>query len=200
LYETAIITLPQSLSQQQERTSKKQPTVSHQTRIILSQLLSLEAGRKSHQLIQSASALSETKLTRGQWMNLLDALVHRGLLSVDQGRWELILAPRGRRFLREGGDIYVDIDQAPPILPPEVQPRFDETLYGKLRWKRKELADKEGVPVYKIFTNRSLAGMAAYRPESLDDLQTIHGIGDRLSAKYGQTFLTAIQYYLKSVA
>ena len=39
------------------------------------------------------------------------------------------------------------------------------------------MAEDEGIPPYRIFTNRSLAEMATYRPESLEELQGLHGIG-----------------------
>lgn len=174
--------------------------VTKQASALLSQLLALDTGRKSHQLIPAAEAITEGKLAPGQWLNILDALVHRSFLTVDIARAELNITDRGRRFLDSNDTFLANIDQPPPILPPEVQPNFDETLYNRLRYKRRVLAEEEGVPVYMIFSNRSLAEMATYRPETLDELKSLHGIGDQLTAKYGQTFLTAIRYYLKSVA
>ncbi len=182
---------------------KNPPTetvVTNHVQIILSLLLDLEIGRKSHQLIQIANGLGESKLASAQWLNILDALVHRGFLAIDNQRSELTITDRGKRFLEEEDQLFVDIDQPAPILPPEVQPQFDETLYDKLRWKRRVLAEQEGVPAYRIFTNKSLAEMAAYRPESLEELRALHGVGEQLSNKYGKTFLTAIRYYLKIVA
>jgi ATP-dependent DNA helicase RecQ len=179
---------------------KQNTNVTKQATALLSQLLALETGRKSHQLILAASEMSEGKLAPGQWLNILDALVHKGFLSVDLAKAELIITERGRHFIDTDDEFQVDIDQPAPILPPEVQPKFDETLYNKLRWKRRVLAEEEGIPVYRIFSNRTLAEMATYRPESLEDLKSLHGVGDQLSTKYGQTFLNAIQYFLKSVA
>ena len=45
---------------------------------ILQELNSLDSGSKSHQLIQLARQHAEKKLSPGQWMNILDALVNRG--------------------------------------------------------------------------------------------------------------------------
>jgi ATP-dependent DNA helicase RecQ len=180
---------------------KNPPTrtnVSTYVTTILGQLSGLDTGRKSHQLIQIAIEFGRRKLAPGQWMNIPDALVHRGFLSVDNERSELRISDRGRRFLAEESELFVDIDQPAPVLPPEVQPQFDETLYNKLRWKRRKMAEDEGIPPYRIFTNRSLAEMATYRPESLEELQGLHGVGERLSVRYGKTFLAAIQYYLKT--
>ena len=62
------------------------------------------------------------------------------------------------------------------------------------------MAEEAEVPPYRIFTNRSLAEMATYRLETLEELQALHGVGSRLANKYGQSFLSVIQYYLKRVA
>jgi len=168
--------------------------------LILAQLSALNEGRKSHQLIQIASGVAKTKLGPGQWMNILDALVHRGFLAIDTERSDLTITDRGKQFLEKKDRLFVDINQPAPVLPPEVQPQFDETLYDKLRWKRRVLAEQEGVPAYRIFTNRTLAEMATYRPESLEELQALHDVDEQLFAKYGKTFLAAIQYFLKEVA
>ena len=178
----------------------KPTDVTEQASTILKQLDALESGRRSHQLIAAAADAYTDKQTPGQWLNIVDALVHRGYLSVDVERSELRITERGRQFLDQDKTFEADIDQPPPILPPEIQPRFDETLYDKLRWKRKVLAEQEGVPVYRIFSNRALAEMSAYRPETIEEMRSLHGVGDHLSRRYGQTFLTAIQYYLRSVA
>lgn len=179
---------------------KERTNITENACLLISQLSPEGRSRKSHQLIQVASAASHDRLAPGKWLNILDTLVHRGFLSVDRERMELLITERGRRFLEEGGELWADIEQPPPVLPPEVQPCFDETLYEKLRWKRKILAEQEGVPVYRIFSNRALAEMAAYRPETIEAFNSLNGVGDHLSARYGQTFLTAIRYYLRSVA
>jgi len=69
-------------------------------------------------------------------------------------------------------------------LPPE---QF--TLFSKLRALRKEIAEKEGVPAYTLFTNEQLAALANTQPKSLTDLERIEGIGPARVLKYGEAFL-----------
>ena len=157
--------------------------VTSYTLSILQELDNLDRGTKSHQLIQLARQHAKKKLSPGQWMNILDALVHRGFLAIDHSRIELVLTDRGKQFVASPAELLVDIDQPAPILPPEILPQFDETLYHRLRWKRRKVAE-----------------MATYRPESLDELRALHGVGKHLSTKYGPVFLSAIQNYLRSVA
>ena len=42
--------------------------------------------------------------------------------------------------------------------------------------------------------------MATYRPATMEELRSLHGVGYHLSSQYGRTFLTGIEYYIKSIA
>ena len=42
---------------------------------------------------------------------------------------------------------------------------------------RKELADSKGVPLYVIFTDKTLIAMASEQPRPLDDMGKLHGVG-----------------------
>ena len=55
----------------------------------------------------------------------------------------------------------------------------DFALFAKLREQRKVLSEKEGVPVYAVFTNEQLAEIAKARPASRAALGEIAGIGSR---------------------
>lgn len=67
----------------------------------------------------------------------------------------------------------------------------DFAVFVKLRDLRKELAQREAVPVYTIFTNEQLAEMARRRMTTPAELETIVGVGDARVAKYGAQFLAA---------
>ena len=71
----------------------------------------------------------------------------------------------------------------------EVLSEQDFAVFARLRSLRKELADKEGIPAYALFTNEQLAEMVQRRVRSLDDLQEINGVGEARARKYGQPFL-----------
>jgi len=74
------------------------------------------------------------------------------------------------------------------ILPPE-----DFSIFAKLRDWRKETADKEGVPMYVIFTNDQLAKIVQGRMTSIADLKSITGIGDARIEKYGEAVIRIVQ-------
>jgi superfamily II DNA helicase RecQ len=74
----------------------------------------------------------------------------------------------------------------------EVLSETDFTVYARLRTLRKEIADREGVPVYSLFTNEQLAEMVTRRVSSAAALHEIAGIGEARVEKYGEAFLSAL--------
>lgn len=58
-------------------------------------------------------------------------------------------------------------------------------LFSRLRALRKDLAARESIPVYAVFTNEQLAEMARRRVRTKADLTKIEGIGEAKVARYG---------------
>jgi superfamily II DNA helicase RecQ len=74
----------------------------------------------------------------------------------------------------------------------EVLSEADFVVYAALRTLRKELAERDGVPVYSLFTNEQLAEMVLRRACSPADLREIAGIGEARVEKYGEAFVAAL--------
>ncbi len=74
----------------------------------------------------------------------------------------------------------------------EVLSQPDFALFAKLRNLRKELAEREGVPAYTLFTNEQLAEMVKRRVSSASALKEIDGVGDARAEKYGAPFLALL--------
>jgi ATP-dependent DNA helicase RecQ len=72
-----------------------------------------------------------------------------------------------------------------------------ERLLAALKRKRMELAREEGVPAFVIFADRTLIDMAEKRPATLDDMLSVHGVGERKLARYGDAFLEALEQALR---
>jgi len=68
-------------------------------------------------------------------------------------------------------------------------------LFERLRGWRRALAAAQRLPQYRILPNRSLLEMAQYLPESVEQLQQIHGIGKRRLKAYGESLLEVIEQY-----
>ncbi|MDG4648969.1 DNA helicase RecQ [Roseibacterium sp. SDUM158017] len=68
----------------------------------------------------------------------------------------------------------------------------DAPLLSALKAKRRALAEAGRVPAYVIFTDRTLIEMAETRPQSMDELARISGVGATKLERYGAQFLAVI--------
>ena len=131
---------------------------------------------------------------------LIDLLLERGHLIADPDRMNvLVLTRTGNALMRGRGEFRVKLpkekkpDTSRPYaaLPEDV----DEALFDLLREVRTRLAARAGVPPYVIFSNATLADMAARQPKSEFDLLSVRGVGDSKARRYGKEFLAAIEKY-----
>jgi superfamily II DNA helicase RecQ len=77
----------------------------------------------------------------------------------------------------------------------EILEEGDFTLYLRLRDLRKEVASREQVPAFTVFTNEQLAEMAKCRPSSAASFKKLAGVGDSRYAKYGAEFVKFLEDY-----
>ncbi|MEM6642109.1 MAG: DNA helicase RecQ [Bacteroidota bacterium] len=73
---------------------------------------------------------------------------------------------------------------------------YDKVLFGMLKALRKEIAHKEDIPPYVIFSDPSMEEMATLYPTSMDDLKQIVGVGESKAKKFGKPFLSLIEDYV----
>lgn len=69
-------------------------------------------------------------------------------------------------------------------------------LFEALRSLRKELATKEKLPPYMIFSDATLTQMATDKPTDLELMKNIRGVSEFKLQKYGEEFLTVIKSYI----
>lgn len=74
----------------------------------------------------------------------------------------------------------------------------DSELYNILKDIRKKIAEKENLPPYVIFEERSLQDMCVQYPISEEELKNIIGVGVHKAQKYGRPFVEAIKSYVEA--
>ena len=67
-----------------------------------------------------------------------------------------------------------------------------EALFQHLRDLRKSIADRQGVPAYVVFNDKTLRAMAEFRPCTPDELLALSGVGPLKLERYGAAFLEAV--------
>ena len=65
----------------------------------------------------------------------------------------------------------------------------DEALFQSLRELRKSIADRQGVPAYIVFSDKTLRAVAEARPSTPQEFLAISGVGPLKLERYGDTFM-----------
>lgn len=134
---------------------------------------------------------------------LIDVLLERGLLTADPERYNaLFLTQTGNALMRGRGELRIKL---PREKKPETAARrteelaadVDEKLFEKLRTLRTKVAQRAGVPPYVVFSNATLADMAARQPKSEYELLGVRGVGEAKARRYGAEFVDCIRDYLE---
>ena len=105
------------------------------------------------------------------------------------------LTDRGREIL-EGAEFTMRAPRAgkrrkaAPAMPVG---SVDGPLLARLKALRRELAAERGVPAYVVFADRTLEEMAVTKPDSLEGLANVRGVGQAKLAAFGKAFLAALR-------
>ncbi len=71
-------------------------------------------------------------------------------------------------------------------------------LYTALRDLRAEIAQRERVPAYLVFSNATLQDMAARQPQTTAEFLDVNGVGSMKAERYGEAFLNCIRAWRES--
>lgn len=75
----------------------------------------------------------------------------------------------------------------------EILSAAEFTVFARLRNLRKELAERDGVPAYALFTNEQLAAMVTGRIRTAGALAEVAGVGPARVERYGKAFLDVLR-------
>ena len=137
--------------------------------------------------------------SQDQLLQIMDRLVKLKYLSKNDGLYPVLAATNeGLIFLQNSETLEMprlNDESAAPIIEVDIKESeigFNQELFEILRTRRKELADKSGVPPFVIFSNVSLQEMARYFPKNEVDFARISGVGAMKLKQFGKIFLAAI--------
>jgi ribonuclease D len=80
-----------------------------------------------------------------------------------------------------------------PKTPPPVLSAEEKRVVTRLKKWRLERAFAQRVPAYMVCSDRTLEELAHTRPDTLDALKTIYGLGESKIALFGDELLTALR-------
>ncbi|MEM1375103.1 MAG: DNA helicase RecQ [Pseudomonadota bacterium] len=138
-----------------------------------------------------------TEWTKPQWQAIFRQMMGHDLIRPDPERYGALRMTQAARPILRGEetiDLRFDTIKAAKGRPEARSLVSDEAapLLSALKGKRRELAEAQKVPAYVIFNDRTLIEMAEQRPQSLDSMAGINGVGAKKLEKYGRAFLSVI--------
>ena len=145
------------------------------------------------------------ELAQTQWSSVYRQLVAAGLINVDMEAYGgLRLTDAARPVLRGEQEVWLRRDADPVKRKSSKAERGsrlreafaganEDPLWQALRAKRMELAREQGVPPYVIFHDSTLLEILNRKPQTLDEMGQISGVGQAKLAKYGDAFLQVVE-------
>lgn len=141
-----------------------------------------------------------------EWRSVIRQLVTRNFLSVDvDGFGSLKLTDESRAVLNGELQLHLRKEKKPEKKPKkkraerrkgpfaETSEPGDKKLWEALRERRTEIAKDQGVPPYVIFHDTTFTEMVEQRPQDLEQMRLITGVGERKLELYGDDFLKIIR-------
>ncbi len=134
-------------------------------------------------------------IRQGLIMGLMDKNIENyGLISINA---------RGEEYIKKPTSISITIDhdydaedENEPSGPIKGGGAADEELYAMLKDLRRKVAKQNDLPPYVIFQDPSLEDMSIQYPITIEELQTISGVGAGKAQKFGEEFVKLIKAYV----
>jgi ATP-dependent DNA helicase RecQ len=159
----------------------------------------LEAGYNKIKTFGAGASVSHAS-----WQEYLLQMINLGLLEMayDDSN-NLKVTAFGRLALSSGKTIELISpalnmaeERSPAPRTREIS-HASESLFEELRALRKEIAEKEKMPAYIIFSDATLKELASAKPETFEELGNINGIGQVKLRKYGPRVIKLIRAWMK---
>jgi len=155
--------------------------------------------RSEHQQLKTFGIGKD--ISKDQWKQYARELLQMKAVKQSEGEYPVLqLTEKSRKILK--GEEQVKLVKAVTTKaeqPAAMQmqnsiPAYDE-LFRELKSVTHDLANKERVAAYMIFSEATLLELATYLPLTMTDIAKISGFGDIKLAKYGSLFLDHIITY-----
>lgn len=126
------------------------------------------------------------KQTIQELRDFIGFLTAEGYLRLTEGKFPLVKLGRSAAAVIKG--------QQQVLRKVKVQEVFvEDGLFAILHQVRKEIADRENIPPYMVFSDATLRQMCEKRPADHAALLRVSGVGEMKLEKYGNDFLDAIK-------
>lgn len=133
---------------------------------------------------------------------ITDQLIHMDYLGITDGNYPVLyLNKKAAEVMRGNEKVIIKL----PVLKAEklilhekenVLTPEESELFSELKKLRFKYAERESVPAYVIFTNKTLEEMCVKKPVTIEQFENVSSVGKIRSEKYGEAFTSLIREFL----
>jgi ATP-dependent DNA helicase RecQ len=154
--------------------------------------------RDEHKNLKTYGAGAD--LSKHAWYEHFKDLIAQNYLKQTEGAYPVITLTESSNAVL-AGTVSVELikveekEEKKPKVIAETSVPYIRELFDELRSLRMSFATAENVPPYIVFSDATLAEMAAYLPQLESEMRKISGVGDLKFEKYGAAFSRVIREY-----
>ncbi|OOF65660.1 DNA helicase RecQ [Rodentibacter sp. Ppn85] len=139
--------------------------------------------------------------SKEHWQSVIRQLIHLGLIQQVIGEFNttLQLTENAKPILKGEVPLELAMPRISAVSKMAHNPQrnaminYDKDLFARLRFLRKQIADKENIPPYIVFNDATLQEMAQYMPTSNIEMLQINGVGTIKLERFAQPFIRLIK-------
>ncbi|OOF54899.1 DNA helicase RecQ [Rodentibacter genomosp. 2] len=139
--------------------------------------------------------------SKEHWQSVIRQLIHLGLIQQVIGEFNttLQLTENAKPVLKGEIPLELAMPRISAISKIAHSPQrstmvnYDKDLFARLRFLRKQIADKENIPPYIVFNDATLQEMAQYMPTSNIEMLQVNGVGTIKLERFAQPFIMLIK-------
>jgi len=134
--------------------------------------------------------------SKPQWLSISDRALELELVAI--GEFKIYkITTKGFEFLKSKDKIAIRKER---LIVKKVKPKkvieeidYNQKVFESLRELRREIATKESIPPYIVFSDKSLKDMSAKLPQNKEQMLEVHGVGEVKYQRYGEAFLELLE-------
>ena len=175
----------------------------------VSYLIDILLGEKTERIVNFGHNNISTfaigcEYTKKEWQSIYRQLIAQNFLIVDVvGHGSIKITPSGFNFLKEKTPLNLRKPNKKVVAKKSVLKKIiqnitnedDQNLFSVLKKKRTELAKEQNVPPYIIFHDKTLIEFTLQKPNDIQTMSSITGVGQKKIELYGEDFLAIIKNF-----
>ena len=142
-------------------------------------------------------------ISYAEWNEYITQLIQLGAIDIayDEAS-HLKVTPYGQKILK--GEVHVMLARHEKEITEKKSSKKKtgipanpaERLFSELKALRKDIAAREGIAPYLVFTDKTLLDMVRRRPVTMSDFMLVEGVGERKCVKYWASFTSLIKKFI----